>query len=223
MDLESLSNPETSSVPSSLARALREQTRADHARIEQVPAHSALLEARLTPSVYLAQLYLYRTLLLALESAACTGPPFGRLSRLLTRDRRRAQLADQDTSELESLGVFPAPCVREPILSLAARIRAAGPDDPESIGAAYVMEGASLGARIQERLARQSMPQLQLAHRFFAGYGNDTGRMWRSFIERLDELPLREGECEAVVRGARSTFGALHTSFASIEMPSPVR
>ena len=89
-------------------------------------------------------------------------------------------------------------------LGLAAPLDAAVPDVvsvEDVVGAAYVMEGATLGGA----LVLRSLDPAWSA-RFFASYGPRRGAMWRSFRRRVEDLPaVDEG---AAVAAAQRTFAA---------------
>jgi heme oxygenase len=78
----------------------------------------------------------------------------------------------------------------------------------EAIGSLYVMEGSSLGGRVVlKHLNRCLGPEIEGRSAYFYGYGDETGSMWRSFLARLDTVPLaRKG---SVCRGALATFEQL--------------
>ncbi len=74
----------------------------------------------------------------------------------------------------------------------------------------YVLEGATLGGQF---IARHVERALGLAggrgYSFFRGYGEDTGRMWRSFREELgDRAPALEAD--EIVASACGTFDRFH-------------
>ena len=75
----------------------------------------------------------------------------------------------------------------------------------EVVGAAYVMEGATLGGALVGPLLSPGLP-----HRFFDGYGPGRGRMWRDFRRRVDALDGLDRE--DVVASALRTFALFERS-----------
>lgn len=74
-----------------------------------------------------------------------------------------------------------------------------------ALGAAYVLEGATLGGRqITQWLEKTDIPTG--ARTFFASYGAKTGEKWKEFCAALER---HEGNGEEVVRGANETFSTL--------------
>lgn len=70
-------------------------------------------------------------------------------------------------------------------------------------GAAYVLEGATLGGAVVLRGLDPALP-----HRFFTAYGSERGRRWRDFRSHLDALQGLDED--AVVASAERTFASVH-------------
>ncbi len=73
-----------------------------------------------------------------------------------------------------------------------------------ALGCMYVAEGATLGGQVISRRLKEHLGlEPGNGASFFAGYGVNTGAMWRSFVARLDaELPPYQG----FVAAAAETF-----------------
>lgn len=78
-------------------------------------------------------------------------------------------------------------------------------------GAAYVIEGSTLGGRVL--LERWSADLPRSATRWLRGYGANTRRLWATFQDALDGHVSRHGSLPAVVQAARETFDSLHRWF----------
>jgi heme oxygenase len=111
--------------------------------------------------------------------------------------RRRLHLLAAD---LVALGVTVqaldalAPCPPTPLQ-----------DDVEALGSLYVMEGSTLGGRVIRRNVERVLGDKGRAGcSYFNGYGERTGAMWLSFLDRLDKVPLANAERTAA--GALATF-----------------
>jgi heme oxygenase len=109
--------------------------------------------------------------------------------------RRRAHLLAADLTSLQFFDAerFP-PCPRVPIN-----------DRWMALGSIYVMEGSSLGGRVILHNVERCLGEVgKQSSRYFAGYGEQTGTMWREFLERLNETSPYDREL--VGRGALATF-----------------
>ncbi len=81
-------------------------------------------------------------------------------------------------------------------------------DAAEAFGSVYVMEGSTLGGRIMERNVTRCLGLDQRSGcSYFAGYGAETGAMWRSFLARLDAMPAVDAP--RIAAGASATFECL--------------
>ena len=81
-------------------------------------------------------------------------------------------------------------------------------DAAEALGSLYVMEGSTLGGRvIRKNLDRCLGQYSSVGCAYFNGCGADTGVMWLSFLQRLDEAPM--ADAERIGRGASATFERL--------------
>ena len=78
-------------------------------------------------------------------------------------------------------------------------------DVPYAIGAMYVLEGSALGGlHIVKRMRAQ--PELvQYDHRFYTGWGRESGPMWRKLARQADEM-IPEAHYDGALAGARATF-----------------
>jgi heme oxygenase len=117
-----------------------------------------------------------------------------------TKPRRRLHLIAAD---LAALGV--------PAGALAALPRCRIPrldNAEEALGSFYVMEGSTLGGRVIQRNVELRLgDEGRASSTYFAGYGPDTGMMWRAFLVRLDQAPMTESA--RIARGAVATFTRL--------------
>ncbi|MCR0983226.1 biliverdin-producing heme oxygenase [Roseomonas populi] len=170
----------------SIRDRLRAETRPDHDRLEN---GLRLADPGLTPARYRAVLERFYGFWAGWEP---------RLAAALGDDaffapRRRLYLLQDD---LRALGIRPEglpACLPPPLR-----------DRGEAMGSLYVMEGSTLGGRvILKRLDEIGLAEG--ARSYFAGHGEATGAMWRSFLARLEAEP----DAEAVLRGAKDTFATL--------------
>lgn len=105
---------------------------------------------------------------------------------------RRARKAAWLRTDLEALGCA-AHGPRAPLPPAVGRF-------PDCLGVAYVVEGSTLGGRV---LARR--PGLR-GLRFFEGYGEATGRLWRELVAEVERVGAEPSDRSAILRAAVDTF-----------------
>lgn len=72
----------------------------------------------------------------------------------------------------------------------------------QAMGAAYVLEGSTLGGRAIAGMIGKILPDATF--HFFQHYGEETKRMWESFKSHLDENPSLERD--PLLKAANETF-----------------
>lgn len=97
--------------------------------------------------------------------------------------------------------------------------RAPSPATPEeAIGVLYVLEGSSLGGQV---ILRRLGPALGIgplwAGRFFNGYGQATGAMWRTFVARLNAFGADPCAARVIEASALATFTAFERCLAQAD------
>lgn len=175
----------------SLLLHLRERTRGAHERLE---TGLDVLGRGHDRDAYAGLLAGFRSVYAPLERAVDGCPA----TSSLVPDwpaRRKTGWLDED---LARLGVPVPPDAAVPAVRTAEDVA----------GAAYVMEGATLGgATVLRRL--ESAWTEPLPHRFFTSYGADRGRRWREFRRRVDAAGL---DVDATVASAGRTFAAFEAA-----------
>ena len=79
-----------------------------------------------------------------------------------------------------------------------------------ALGCWYVLEGASLGGQIISRQVRASLGMTgETGARFFQGYAERTGEMWKRFRAVLTAWVVTPEEQERSIRAALGTFRTL--------------
>lgn len=74
----------------------------------------------------------------------------------------------------------------------------------EALGALYVLEGSIMGGPyIVQMLKKYGMKN---GFSFFSGYGENTEKMWNSFIDVLNNIAHTEVEKTILIRAAEQTF-----------------
>jgi len=174
---------------------LKEETTQEHAAAER---HVRILDPDATNETYAR--YLTRMLgfhrpmervFASHELLAATG--FDALAR------RKQQLLVADLSAIES-ATDAMDCDALPGLT----------DLADALGAAYVLEGSTLGGAFILSHLPPSLAALRgTATRFLEGYGRDTGKMWRTFMSIANATLCTENHIERAVLAARDTFRRL--------------
>jgi heme oxygenase len=111
-------------------------------------------------------------------------------------------------ADLIDLGHAPASLDRLPDCAAAP----APASTEAAFGALYVLEGSSLGGQV---ILRRVGPALGVgpawAGRYFNGYGEATGAMWRVFVARLNALGADPATATAIETSALATFAAFES------------
>lgn len=80
-------------------------------------------------------------------------------------------------------------------------------NEVQAWGALYVLEGSTLGGRGITRLLLKQCSEITINHlKFFNGYGEETGPMWRRFLESLNNQEYNDSEVGSAVQAANETF-----------------
>ncbi|HEX2943081.1 MAG TPA: biliverdin-producing heme oxygenase [Rhodopila sp.] len=201
MLLEPLAGPSSSvrsSIPitaaSSRVDRLRHETRADHDRIETVPALSRLVMPDLTREIYvgvLQHLEAFHSYVEPAMACALKGVPSAR--SLLDGNRLRWLAED-----LAWFGgtLLPAPAVPIPDTKAGA------------LGMLYVIEGSGLGGRVIGRHLSDSLGvRPGQGGSFYCTQPAETSRRrWRQLCHVLEEQFPDDGAERELIDGARLTF-----------------
>jgi heme oxygenase len=175
---------------------LREDTAALHQEAER---HVRILDADATDAVYaryLARLYGFHA---PMEDVFARDRSLAAAGFDAAGRRKRGLLAD----DLAALGVRAD---RLPLCSALPAFAAPG----AIVGAAYVIEGSTLGGAFVLARMRGALAHLiGRATSFLAGYGADTGPRWKAFAALAERLLADDDARAAAAAGARATFASL--------------
>ncbi len=184
---------------------LRSETDVLHTELEKTALSKALLAENVSMENYLCYLHKMRSVVDFYETTV-----FPVLSATLDDLPRRQRLLmiDKDLSHLS--GYHSASAAFD------------GPSSPGynsipyALGCMYVMEGSTLGGRI---ILKHLEKQLGLlpgeGASFFEGYGDETGRLWNSFISVLLTYSSQNDADNAIIAGAKDTFRSIKNHFES--------
>lgn len=177
--------------------ALRRATRRLHERVEE--ALQLLLDPGLSLRQYRGIVASFYGFYAPIEERLASVPGWPvigidlevrKKTPLLRRDLQALGLAEPEIEGLPRCGSLPA-----------------AETPAEAMGCLYVIEGATLGGQvIHKHLARNLAIHAACGGAFFAGYGAETGAMWKAFLEALARVPA-SGACQsAIVDAACATF-----------------
>lgn len=201
LDMASAQAPAT--PPLTLAERLRQATAADHQAVEdRVDLMGIDSLAR-----YQQVLIAFHGFWPGIESRIQAVLPPGLKAEWAPRWRAARLQADLLTLGSAATVVATLPCCQDwPEIAHEA----------EALGALYVIEGSSLGAR---HISRHLLGRLGLdaanGASFFAGHGEQTGPRWQRFREVLQQQLVTSEQQTRAVRGACQTFASLNRWFAT--------
>ncbi len=194
---------DTKSETSGVLQRLKAATRAEHDAIEVA---LDLMAPGLSLTDYHRRLRRYHGFYAPIEpliAAAVDGPRWGLdMTARAKTDWLAADLACLGDLE-DASGLAPAAlplCTALPPLETQA----------DAFGCLYVLEGAKLGGRVISRHIERVLG-LDATHgaRFFHGYGEQTGAMWKALRGALSAFVDQPSQEDQVVASAIATFAAL--------------
>ena len=198
------SNSRVGQADPTLLHVLRQATQSHHRQIEQNARLARLLQPDLTFSEYQTILARMLGFLEPLEDAI-TASPEAFLFQADLGDRRKAPWLVQD---LRSLGLDASRIAAIPRVSLG--VLPAVATQAEAAGVLYVLEGSTLGGQLISRhLERNLNIGPEQGGRFYAGYGQENGRMWSLFRQWLGSLRLDDQQLRQATSAAAQTFESM--------------
>lgn len=193
-----------------MALSLRRLTSDAHRSAEAAVLATGLFDSRPRYAAYLASLLpFYRAVepLLVVHLSPAVSPAFDGLA---IDQRRKEPLLARDLERIGGTAALDAGRAR---MAFVPAIRTT----PAALGAAYVLEGKTLGARflLEEARARLGLgPQHGAA--FLAGYGAETSARWTTYRSALEEYVRAKGCRRVIVEAARATFEAFTRTVAVV-------
>lgn len=126
--------------------------------------------------------------------------------------RRKLPSLERDLSALSIVQKPDEAAVEIPVFDSVAK----------AFGAAYVLEGATLGGQIITRHLSSAIgitPETGAS--FFYSYGPNVGPMWKEFGAAITAYADANGHDEEIVAGARETFDAFRKFFEKASEAAP--
>ncbi|ENO6552595.1 biliverdin-producing heme oxygenase [Acinetobacter baumannii] len=177
-------------ISNSLSLRLKQETAAEHERMHQLMSEAKVLSskekyAQFTLSQYYFQLEIEH--LFEKEGVA------GLIPDLDIRGRSKQALAD-----LNDLGIQPN----------GQQLQSENVQLPEALGWIYVSEGSTLGAAFLFKEAQKHLGFSEtFAARNLAAYPEGRAKVWKRFVQVLDETGFDQTQQDRVVQGALDAFG----------------
>jgi len=197
----------------SLSAQLRQETWSQHQSLEATEFSRRLLAQTLPIHAYTAQLQAYAPIHAHLEAlcAASEHP----MVQAVWRDNLRKTLFIQE--DLDFFGLSPRPDFPPATPRILDWLQKTSQAYPEGLlGALYVLEGATLGARILHPKVCAMYGLTQAGCAYYGAYRHQTPDHWIAFKARLDKAVVKPGEVTQVIGAARDFFTYIGELFAHV-------
>lgn len=182
-----------------LAR-LKKDTCPDHEAVEQL---TRVMDPDLSLDVYRDYLVRMGRVHDALEPGLAAVPGLSAVVPDLD-ERWKSPLVRADLARLGSV-TPPQSTPARPLASVA-----------HALGCLYVLEGSTLGARHITRHVDATLGSAVAdARRYLTAYGERSGTMWKRFGEALESWCAAHGQEDAVIAGAKDTFGLVREAMVA--------
>lgn len=185
---------------------LRLSTDPQHKQLESNQLANNLLSDKVGLSDYAAYLLAMKDVVAFTESTI-----FPIVKELFpdTEERRKLGLIEKDIRFLSSY-VHQLPNKKyEPL--------GGGTSLPFALGYMYVVEGSSLGGRV---ILKHLQPKISVDENngaaYFAGYGEGTGKYWKSFLNNFTGYVVSNDCAAEVIEGAKHAFASIHEHFEQL-------
>ncbi|AWA29751.1 heme oxygenase [Flavobacterium magnum] len=175
---------------------LRTHTADSHNRLEALPVSKSVTSPNITKASYTRYLQLMGAVIQQTESTL-----FPMLAEVIP-DIAERQKIPWIAADLDFLGAaqqaYPSPFSLE-IDSVAF-----------AFGMMYVVEGSVLGGRYILKNIQQNLGYQEEGVRYFSGYGNKTGGLWKQFLNALTAFEAQHGHGDEIISGADYAFTAIY-------------
>ena len=196
---------------------LRDETRAQHARVDALPFFTALAAGTLPLASYVGLLHalatLYRTLeqeLLSTASPVVAAVWDVQMGKLPLLEQDLAAFADQQ------LPLAPRAALNALVLGELMRQRVV--DAPAALlGYLYVLERSTWGgAVLRTQVAAQFHLHSGDGLAYLASYGSELAAHWRAFTARMNAVPLTAAERQHVLAAAGEVFAGIEECIGAL-------
>jgi len=185
---------------------LREETKELHDVTEAVSFSKALMSETLPLSVYVAQLEAYLPVYRTLEKQ-CKGHSHPMVQAVWQADMVKTPWLLEDLGYFSLEAGIPSAALQRAIAGFMHHIEREGQEQPLLLlGTMYVLEGATLGAKVLLPHIQKAFDLQDKGTRFYHAYGDQTEQHWRNFKARMNRAVTTPNEQDEVVEGGKQTF-----------------
>ena len=184
---------------------LRESTGPLHRSLEELPLSQSLTDPGISREQYGRYLLALHPVIAKAEESL-----YPILSHLLPdlEHRKKRSLIESDLTYLQ-IPTNQAGLSNGSDLIHVSRV-------PHAIGIIYVLEGSTLGGRVIVKNIRSSLGYVKNnGASYFTGYGDQTGPMWKIFLETLTRYEYDSGQGDAIIEGATQAFHIIRKQISS--------
>ena len=192
-------NPSTTSA---FLDTLRQTTDPAHKRLEALPISMSLVSPDITLDIYRLYLELMSRVIYDVEHSL-----FTEMAELIPDidARRKSLMIADDLQLLDSRNVHD----ELPLQAAGFKYTPAF-----AMGIMYVIEGSTLGGRVIVKNIKKTLALDEVrGAKYFSGYGDGTGHMWRAFLERLTTFEAETKSGEEIIAGAEFAFNVIYQYF----------
>lgn len=201
-----LQAPKSEPKPEELfLKSLKEETALLHQQLETSPLSMNLMSAEVSLQQYAAYLAAMKGVIEFTEAQL-----FPIVSKLIAdkEERRKLISISEDLKALSSQVTIPSYPAFTPFQL---------PVSPAfAIGVIYVVEGSTLGGRVILKHLQQRLFNLSDGTSFFTGYGEHTGRLWKSFLNAFSGYAVQTNSQKEISEGAQQAFRSIYNYFVSL-------
>lgn len=181
---------------------LKTKTSVAHTNLEQLPVSVSIINPNVTNDEYVHYLNLMHDVVKQAEEEI-----FPALSAFIpdVKERNKTFLIEDD---FKTLG-FTKTQIKRPFENTASISPAF------AMGILYVVEGSSLGGRIILKNINNALGHTEdKGAAYFAGYGNNTGSKWKSFLNSLTAYEAKNNNDKEIIAGAEYAFKTISRHFS---------
>lgn len=184
---------------STIRKLLQDATAPVHQRLHHHPGLAAVASGTISRDDYICLLMRLYGFHRPFDDRVCDAGSVFETGLDLGMRKRAAHIAQ----DLATLGIDETELADLPLCDDIVRPTSSG----GLLGALYVVEGSTLGGLMLARaLSSLFGPETMDGRRFFCGYGERHGAMWRDFVIRLEASAETPDQRTEIVNSATKTF-----------------
>ncbi len=181
-------------------KSLKESTATAHQALENLPISVAITHPSVTKEAYTN--YLLRMLPVVQDVEQNIFPLLAEVIPDIEQ-RRKLPLLQQDLEFLQAaIPIRPEQPLSDGVLPMSR---------PFALGILYVLEGSTLGGRfIGNNIQKTLGYNADAGGRYFAGYRENTGVLWKDFLKYLGDFEKTENAAAEIISGANVAFSKIY-------------